>query len=258
MRTRFIIILTLCLALCLAAVSCNADSTLRDDEVLVSVSFDNGSARSLSASLESFDTEDYFWYYKATKADGDRFKSGQTEGFVALQDDRGLCNDTGRVKISGFSQGLWTFELEAYAGEGMQDLVYNRNGDLVRTHKRSYTPKSWVVIPSDMPKEYKDYGYWTVPYFLQRAADVGPQTRILMDNVIKKFDHPVQSFRSCFGILKLADKHGKTALENCCRDAVLAGKCSYTYVANTIASYDEEPEPTGNYPSRLKSVDTGP
>lgn len=124
MRTRFIIILTLCLALCLAAVSCNADSTLRDDEVLVSVSFDNGGSRSLSASLESFDTENYYWYYKATKADGGRFKSGQTEGFVALQGDRGLCNDTGRVKISGFSQGLWTFELEAYAGEGKQDLVY--------------------------------------------------------------------------------------------------------------------------------------
>lgn len=145
-------------------------------------------------------------------------------------------------------------ELDIRASE-TEIFVYNRNGDLVRTHKRSYTPKSWVVIPSDMPKEYKNYGYWTVPYFLQRAADVGPQTRILMDNVIKKFEHPVQSFRSCFGILKLADKHGKTALENCCRDAVLAGKCSYTYVANTIASYDEEPEPTGNYPSRLKSVD---
>ena len=37
--------------------------------------------------------------------------------------------------------------------------VYNEHGDLIRTHDRSYTPKSWVVIPSDMPKEYGDYGY---------------------------------------------------------------------------------------------------
>ena len=36
--------------------------------------------------------------------------------------------------------------------------VYSVNGDLIRTHNRSYTPKSWVVIPSDMPKEYGDYG----------------------------------------------------------------------------------------------------
>ena len=37
--------------------------------------------------------------------------------------------------------------------------VYNEHGDLIRTHDRSYTPKSWAVIPSDMPKEYGDYGY---------------------------------------------------------------------------------------------------
>lgn len=41
-------------------------------------------------------------------------------------------------------------ELEVRAS-GAEVLVYNKNGDLVRTHRRSYTPKSWVVVPSDMP-----------------------------------------------------------------------------------------------------------
>lgn len=127
-------------------------------------------------------------------------------------------------------------ELEIRASE-TELFVYNRHGDLIRTHKRSHTPRSWVAIPSDMPKEYKDYGYWNVPYFLQKAAAVGPQTRILIENVTRRFDHPAQSFRSCFGILKLADRYGKTALENCCRDAVLAGRCNYTYVSNTISAY---------------------
>lgn len=114
MRTRFIIILTLCLALCLAAVSCNADSALLKEETLVSVSFDNGGSRSLSASLENFDTENYYWYYKATKVDGSKFKSGETSGFVAVQAGKGLSANNQKVRISGFSQGLWTFELEAY------------------------------------------------------------------------------------------------------------------------------------------------
>jgi len=30
-------------------------------------------------------------------------------------------------------------------------FVYNKNGDHIRTHKRSYTPKDWVIIPADMP-----------------------------------------------------------------------------------------------------------
>lgn len=124
MRTRFLILLTLCLVLGLVAVSCNADSALLKEETLVSVSFDNGGSRSLSASLESFDTENYYWYYKATKADGGRFTSGQTSGFVPLQSCKGLSDENGKVKISGFSQGLWIFELEAYAGENKQGLVY--------------------------------------------------------------------------------------------------------------------------------------
>ena len=126
--------------------------------------------------------------------------------------------------------------LEIRAG-AQKIYVYNENGDLVRTHDRSYTPKSWVVIPSDMPKEYGDYGYWNKPYFLAKAEKIGPETKILIQRVIEKFEYPVQSFRSCFGILRYAEKYGAPALEECCRDAILCGKCNYTYVSNTISLY---------------------
>ena len=76
------------------------------------------------------------------------------------------------------------------------------------------------------------YNYWNTPYFLSRAGAIGPNTRVLIQRVIEKFAYPVQSYRSCFGILRFAEKYGKEALENCCRDSVLYGKCSYNYVAN--------------------------
>lgn len=136
--------------------------------------------------------------------------------------------------------------------------VYNDNGDLVRTHERSYTPKSWVVIPSDMPKEYSDYSYWNTPYFLSKAGTIGPNTRALIQRVIEKFAYPVQSYRSCFGILRFAEKYGKEALENCCHDAVCYGKCSYNYVSSTISVYAT---PKASKPDRmsssLKPVDAG-
>ena len=128
--------------------------------------------------------------------------------------------------------------LEIRAG-ARKIYVYNEHGDLVRTHERSYTPKSWVVIPSDMPREYSDYGYWNKPYFLARAESIGPDTKVLIQRVIEKFEYPVQSFRSCFGILRYAEKYGKLALEACCHDAILRGKCNYTYIANTISMYAE-------------------
>jgi hypothetical protein len=88
-----------------------------------------------------------------------------------------------------------------------------------------------------MPKEYSDYGYWNKPYFLAKAESIGPNTKIPIQNVIEKFDYPVQSFRSYHGILRFAEKYGNPALEECCREAILYGKCSYTYIASTISMY---------------------
>ena len=92
-----------------------------------------------------------------------------------------------------------------------------------------------------MPAEYKDYGYWMVPYFQQKASAIGPSTRALIDEVIQKYAYPVQSFRSCFGILRYAEKYSPEALERCCKDAVLAGKCNYSYICNTVSAYHKEP-----------------
>ena len=98
-----------------------------------------------------------------------------------------------------------------------------------------------MIIPTDMPAEYKDYGYWNVPYFQQKASAIGPNTRVLIDAVIRRFSYPVQSFRSCFGILRCAEKYSSESLERCCKDAVLAGKCNYSYICNTISTYYTEP-----------------
>ena len=97
---------------------------------------------------------------------------------------------------------------------------------LIRTHKAQLHAKRLGDHPSDMPAEYKDYGYWTVPYFQQKASAVGPSTRALIDAVIRKYAYPVQSFRSCFGILRYAEKYSSEALERCCKDAVLAGNAT--------------------------------
>jgi hypothetical protein len=132
-------------------------------------------------------------------------------------------------------------ELEIQAGE-KELYIYNKHGDLIRTHKRSYTPKDWVIIPTDMPAEYKDYGYWNVPYFQQKASAIGPSTRALIDSVIQKYAYPVQAFRSCFGILQYAEKYSQEALERCCKEAILAGKCNYSYICNTVSTYYEEPK----------------
>lgn len=74
--------------------------------------------------------------------------------------------------------------------------VYNLNGDKIRTHKRSYSPHSWVVEPSDMPQKYSDYSQWSVPFFQSWASEIGPSTRAVIDAMLESVNYPVQAFRN--------------------------------------------------------------
>ena len=78
-----------------------------------------------------------------------------------------------------------------------------------------------------------------------------------IDEVIAKFKYPVQSFRSCFGILNYAKRYSKEALENCCRDALLNNRCNYTYISNNIASYYIPPSKENKVVNDVKEKPTG-
>ncbi len=146
MRIRsLIIILTLCMAIALLSVSCNAEVSHSSEE-LVSVSFENGTSKSLSPSLETFNVDSFYWYYTATKKDGSNLVNGQTSDQVAVKSGKGLA------QVSGFSQGQWEFTLYAYTGENRQGLVYKGTSDVVTlknssTNEQGYNTVSVVVSP---------------------------------------------------------------------------------------------------------------
>lgn len=127
MRKRVSVILALCLAVVLLAVSCDPSSL---NEELVSVAFDKKSSRAISASIPDFNPNDYYWYYAAEKADGSNLVSGKTttydcSGAVAIRND----GQEGLGSVNGFSQGYWNFKLFAYKTvptiETMGDFVYS-------------------------------------------------------------------------------------------------------------------------------------
>jgi hypothetical protein len=109
-------LLGLLLVVAIIAVSCSQDNAVQDE--LISISFakleakaiesaeDNGTT--VTATVKIGEVADYYWSYKATKAD-EGFSTGATEGFVSCGDAAGLGG------ARNFSKGKWTFELKAYA-----------------------------------------------------------------------------------------------------------------------------------------------
>ena len=71
-----------------------------------------------------------------------------------------------------------------------------------------------------------------------------------MAKVMASRKHPEQGYRSCLGILRLAQKYGAQRLENACRRALVIRGYSYKSVKSILdRGLDGQPLPEAN-PSR--------
>lgn len=126
MKKCFFILVVALIAFCTLFVSCNANVEAPADE-LVTISFDNDSARALSSNLETFTPGAYYWKYAAKKADSSNLISGQTANYDSDPESGALWIKEGEpgfgvtsgelytpFKVQGFSQGLWNFRLFGY------------------------------------------------------------------------------------------------------------------------------------------------
>ena len=156
MRKGLTTLLVILLAVGAMLVSCKAEvGTPADD--LVSASFELGSSRALSATLEPFNPDAYYWKYAASKneADTSGLHSGETAGYdisPAAREEGAQWiheNVTGLDGVvPGFSQGLWDFTLYAYKDAEGTKLAYLGEATAVTLVKGGTNMVHVVVSPA--------------------------------------------------------------------------------------------------------------
>lgn len=139
---------------CLGLISCKNDVQVPAAEELVSVSFVNDNSRALTATIDQFEADGFYWFYESVKADSTGLISGET-GFGDTIDEieqnirpvkkNGSVIETGLDGVvTGFSKGLWKFRLYAclkvsgnyvpvYWGESSNTLIDESNHDVFVT-----------------------------------------------------------------------------------------------------------------------------
>lgn len=87
------------------------------------------------------------------------------------------------------------------------------------------------------------------------ADSIGISTSKVVDAILTSGRVEQQSYRSCMGLLKLAEKHSPAKLEQACAKALsYSGKPSYKSIKNLLAAMKDSPDPISDKTEISKTV----
>jgi transposase len=112
----------------------------------------------------------------------------------------------------------------------------------ISSHARSYHKGSFTTVKEHMPKSHQRYLEWTPSRLLHWAEKIGPNTGQLVTHILQNRPHPEQGFRSCLGIMRLANRYSPQRLEAACTRALSIKTYSFKSVESILKnSLDQQP-----------------
>lgn len=110
------------------------------------------------------------------------------------------------------------------------------HGARVASHVRSRRRGAHTTDASHMPESHRAYAEWTPERFRDWAGRIGPHTTTVVDRLLTGRTHPQQAFRSCLGVLRLADRYSPERLEAACLRAVTFDIVAYKAIKHILAA----------------------
>lgn len=115
------------------------------------------------------------------------------------------------------------------------EVFYNHNR--IASHRRLHGSKGqYSTITEHMPKDHLEYLEWNGDRFRKWAERIGVNTCTVVHAILNSQRVEQQSYRSCMGLLKLADKYSVDRLESACKKALsYTATPSYKSIKNILA-----------------------
>lgn len=109
-------------------------------------------------------------------------------------------------------------------------LDYN----LIAEHDRMKGKYSYTTLGDHMASSHRYVADWSPAKFISWAENLGPDVKLLIEQILLKKQHPEQSYKSCIGVLKLEPKVGNERLNKACKRALEYGIYNYKIVQNIL------------------------
>lgn len=125
-------------------------------------------------------------------------------------------------------------------------------GKRVASHPRSWAKGKATTTNEHRPASHRAYVEWTPSRVIAWAAETGPATAKMVEEIMRAKPHPEMGYRSCMGIIRLAGKFGTQRTEAACQRALSCRAVSYQSVKSILKSgldrIDEQDEDRGAVP----------
>lgn len=122
------------------------------------------------------------------------------------------------------------------------EIFYNHNR--IASHRRLYGRKGqYSTVTEHMPQDHQKYLEWNGDRFRKWAERIGIHTSKVVNALLASQRVEQQSYRSCMGLLKLADKYSADRLEAACKKALsYTAAPSYKSIKNILAAGKDKTE----------------
>jgi transposase len=121
---------------------------------------------------------------------------------------------------------------EVWVRGGSKLVQIFQKEQLIKTHVRALVPGTWKTDSADYPPSKLAYLMATPTYCRKKAAEVGPQTEALIQEILG--DHVMRNLRKAQAILRLAKKYGSASMEAAAQRALLFGNCNYKSIQTIL------------------------
>jgi transposase len=117
-------------------------------------------------------------------------------------------------------------------------------GQRVASHVRGHGREQVFTQREHRPKSHQAHLEWTPSRMVHWAEQIGPNTATLFERILAEKPHPEMGYRSCLGIIRLAEQYSSTRMEAAADRAIRTGACRFKSVKSILKnSLDLQPLP---------------
>lgn len=107
-------------------------------------------------------------------------------------------------------------------------------GNRVASHPRRRGSSHAVTIHAHRPKSHQAHLAWPPSRIVSWARSIGSNTAQLVEKILHDKPHPEMGYRSCLGVIRLAEEYSAPRMEAAAQRALLAGACRYQSVKSIL------------------------